>query len=82
MHDPGCALAGEYADHVEAQRVEVRIFFGEVLFGQRADSGLLLGGDGFEWISETHAPAYLDLGEDERKTSVLVSTYKHFRYPS
>ena len=65
VDDPGCAFADEYADHVEAQRIEVRALPGEILFGKRADGGLLVGGDGFEWIPEAQSAAHLDLDEDE-----------------
>ena len=66
MDDPGCAFADEYADHVEAQRIEVRSLPGEIVLGKRADGGLLVGGDGFEWIPEAQSAAHLDLDEDER----------------
>jgi hypothetical protein len=66
VDDSARAVADEYPDHVEAYSVEVRLLLGEVPFGQSADGGLLAGGDGFERIAEAHAPAHLNLDEDER----------------
>lgn len=56
---------GEDAYHVEAQGVEVWLVFGQVLFGEGADSGLLAGRYGFERVSEVCRAAELYLYEDE-----------------
>jgi hypothetical protein len=61
-----CTLADEYTDDVEAHGIEVRLFLGEVPFGQRADGGLLAGGDCVERATEARPPAQLHLGKHER----------------
>jgi hypothetical protein len=73
VDDSARAVADEYPDHVEAYSVEGWLLLGEVPFGQGADGGLFTGGDGLEGISEAHAPAQLDFGEDE---GVLVAKDK------
>jgi len=65
VDDPGRAADDEYADHVEAQRVEAWSSIDEVLSSQGADGGLFAGGDGFEWMPEAGSPAQFHFDEDE-----------------
>ena len=58
-------MADEYADNVEAHRVEVRLSHGEVPFGKCAYCGLLAGGDGLERVPEGHSAAKFYFDEDE-----------------
>jgi hypothetical protein len=58
-------VGGEDAYHVEAQGVEVWLVFGQVLFGEGADGGLLAGRYGFERVAEVCRAAELYLYEDE-----------------
>jgi hypothetical protein len=57
---------GENADHVEAQGIERWISGVEVVFCYGAQSVLLAGGDGFEWVSVAGSAPQLDFHEDER----------------
>ncbi len=74
MDDPRRVLLEEYADHVEAQRVEAWAPIEEVSLGQGADGGLFAGGDGFEWMPEAYSPAQFHFDEDERLGSGAQST--------
>ena len=65
MDEAGCALAHEYADHVEAHGIEVRLLLGQVLLCEGANGGLLAGGDRVERATEAGPPAQLDLCENE-----------------
>lgn len=65
MDDPRRVLLEEYADHVEAQRVEAWAPIEEVSLGQGADGGLFAGGDGFERMPEAYSPAQFHFDEDE-----------------
>ena len=58
-------LGGEDAYDVEAHGIEVWLVFGEVLFGEGADSCLLAGRYGFERVAEARRTAELYLYEDE-----------------
>ena len=64
--DPWPALSSKYPHRIEAELTEVRLSVDEVLFGDGADDGSFVRGDGFEWVSETCSPAQLHLDEDER----------------
>jgi hypothetical protein len=57
--------AGEDADYVEAQGVEVWVAVGEILGGERADGTLFAWGYGFERIPESGSAAQFHLHEDE-----------------
>jgi hypothetical protein len=57
-------MGGEDAYHVEAQGVEVWLVFGEVLFREGADGGLLAGRYGFERVAVACRAAELYLYED------------------
>ena len=63
----------EDAYDVEAHGVEVWLVFGEVLFGERAEGGLLAGGYGFKWFAEARRAAELHLYEDE---DFIVADYE------
>jgi hypothetical protein len=69
VDDPGHPFADEYADHVEAYGIEVRLPLGEVPFGQRADGSLFAGRDGLEWMPEANSPTQFHFDEDERLSS-------------
>jgi hypothetical protein len=60
------ALADEYADDVEAHGIKVRLLLDQVHFCERANSGLLAGGDRVERATEARPPAQLHLGKDDR----------------
>ncbi len=79
VDDPGGAVARENTYHVEADRREIRLSFGEVPFGQGADGSLLAGGDGLEGISEPDSAPHLDFDEDERVGSNVQTPTVHFR---
>ena len=65
MFNASSCLGGEDAHHVEAHGVEVWLVFGEVLFGEGADSCLLAGRYGLERVAEARRAAELYLYEDE-----------------
>jgi hypothetical protein len=73
------AGAQEYADHVEAERIEIRLSPGEVLLCEGADGGLLAGGDGLEWMAEADTPAQLHFDEDEGIGSDVQTLELRFR---
>jgi len=58
-------LLEEYPYHVEAHGVEIRLVFGQVLFGQGAYGGLLAGGNGVEGIPVALPAPQLDLHKDD-----------------
>ena len=62
----GGALAHENPHYVEAQGVEGRLFVEEVLFGQGADGGLFIRGNGLERVPEAGSSPQLHLDEYER----------------
>ena len=65
MFDPVGGATSEYPDHVEARLLELRLFFGQILFGDGADGGLLAFGDGFERVAESLAAAEFHLHENQ-----------------
>lgn len=58
-------LACEYPHDVEAQRVELRVVVGEVLFGEGAEGLLFAGGDCFQRVAEARTAAEFYFHEDE-----------------
>ena len=65
----GGALAHENPHYVEAQGVEGRLFVEEVVFGQGADGGLFMRGDGLQRVPEAGSSPQLHLDEHERGTA-------------
>jgi hypothetical protein len=61
------------AHDVKAHGVEVWLVFGEVLFGERADGGLLTCRYGFEWVAEARRAAEFHFYEDE---GFIVADYE------
>jgi len=63
----------EDAYDVKAHGVEVWLVIGEVLFGERAEGGLLAGRYGFQWVAEGRRLAELHFYEDE---GFIVADYE------
>jgi hypothetical protein len=65
VDEPWSALSHEYAHHIEAHRVEVRLLLGQEAFGEAPNYGLLARGDGVERVSIARSAAQLHLDEHE-----------------
>ena len=65
MLKPGRAAAGQDTHNVEPHGVKSRVSFGEVMFRQGSNGGLLAGSHCLERATEASVVAQLDLDEDE-----------------
>ena len=65
MLKPGRAAAGQDYHNVEPHGVKSRVSFGEVMFRQGSNGGLLAGSHRLERATEASVVAQLDLDEDE-----------------